>query len=312
MGKSALALTLAETLGGEIVNADSRQVYRRMDIGTAKPSPEDFSRVPHHLYNLVDPDEQFNLALYLEQAATVVEDIQSRGKLPILVGGSGLYVWGFLEGMSIPHVPPNPQLRTRLEAEAATLGHQALHDRLRSVDPDAATTIDARNVRRVIRALEVFEISGIPFSKQVTKKGLQYPVLIIGLTAPRDLLHQRADARVDAMIDAGFVDEVSDLLMRGYGPNLPSMSGVGYKQFGSYLGGESTLEEATEKTRTETHRLIRHQAAWFKSGDPRINWYDISQEYLNEARKNVEEFASPTNSRKSISLQHRSLEHGPL
>ena len=293
-GKSAIALALAETQSGEIVNADSRQVYRHMDIGTAKPPPEDLARVPHHLYDLIDPDEQFNLALYLESANTVVEDIQSRGKLPILVGGSGLYVWGLLEGMSIPHVPPNPDLRARLESEAATQGPRALHDRLRSVDPDAAASIDPRNVRRVIRALEVFEISGIPFSKQVSKKGLEYPTLIIGLTAPRDLLHQRSDSRVDAMIEAGFVDEVRDLLMRGYRLDLPSMSGVGYKQLGSYLSGESTLEEATEKTKTETHRLIRHQAAWFKPGDPRINWYDISENYIDSVTKQVAGFVSDT------------------
>ena len=136
--------------------------------------------------------------------------------------------------------------------------------------------------------------SGIPFSKQVSKKGLDYPTLIIGLTSPRDLLHQRSDARVDTMIEAGFVDEVSDLLMRGYGLDLPSMSGVGYKQLGSYLSGESTLEEATEKTKTETHRLIRHQAAWFKAGDPRINWYDISENYVESVTKQVSGFVSET------------------
>lgn len=293
-GKSALALRLAEALGGEIVNADSRQVYRCMDIGTAKPSPEDFARVPHHLYDLLDPDEQFNLALYLESANAVVEDIRSRRKLPILVGGSGLYVWGFLEGMAIPHVPPNPEFRARLEAEAATLGRQALHDRLRSVDPDAASSIDPRNIRRVIRALEVFELSGIPFSRLVSKKGLDYPTLIIGLTAPRDLLHHRSDARIDAMIEAGFVDEVGDLLMSGYSFDLPSMSGVGYKQLGSFLAGQSTLEEATEKTRTETHRLIRHQAAWFKPDDPRINWYDISQNHLDTVTELATGFVSET------------------
>lgn len=291
-GKSALALQLAETLDGEIVNADSRQVYHYMDIGTAKPSTDDFALVSHHLYNLVDPDQEFNLALYLVNANTAVEDIQSRGRLPILVGGSGLYVWGFLEGMSIPHVAPDPELRARLESEAFTLGNRALHDRLKSVDPDAAANIDSRNLRRVIRALEVFEVSGIPFSKQVTKKGLEYPVLIIGLTAPRDLLHKRSDTRVEAMIEAGFVDEVSDLLMRGYGLNLPSMSGVGYKQLASYLSGDSNLEEAIEKTMTETHRLIRHQAAWFKAGDPRINWYDINENFIEHVIKQVSGFVS--------------------
>ena len=293
-GKSALALHLAESIGGEIINADSRQVYRYMDIGTAKPPPHDLDRVPHHLYDLVDPDEPFNLALYLQQANLAVDDIYSRNRVPILVGGSGLYVWGFLEGMSIPHVPPNPDLRARLEEEAATLGPQVLHDRLNAVDPDAAANIDARNIRRVVRALEVYEVSGVPFSKQVQKKGLDYPILIIGLNGPRDTLHLRTDSRVDSMIESGFVEEVSDILGRGYGLGLPSMSGVGYKQLGSYLNGESTLEAAVEKTKTETHRLIRHQAAWFKPKDPRIDWYDISEDFTASVTERVSEFVSET------------------
>ena len=293
-GKSDLALHLAQALGGEIINADSRQVYRYMDVGTAKPPPQDFARVPHHLYDLVDPNESFNLALYLEQANLAVDDIYSRDRVPILVGGSGLYVWGFLEGMSIPHVPPNPDLRARLEKEAATLGPQVLHDRLNAVDPDAAASIDPRNIRRVVRALEVFEVSGVPFSKQVQKKGLDYPILIIGLNAPRDTLHLRTDTRIDSMIEAGFVEEVSDLLARGYGLGLPSMSGVGYKQLGSYLNGECTLEAAVEKTKTETHRLIRHQSAWFKADDPRIDWYDISKDFTGPVTERVTEFVSET------------------
>ena len=293
-GKSALALELAEAFGGEIVNADSRQVYRYMDIGTAKPPLRDFALVPHHLYGLADPDESFNLALYLERANVAVEGIRGRGRLPILVGGSGLYVWGFLEGMVIPHVPPNPDLRARLESEAAAQGYQALHDRLRAVDPDSAASIDPRNVRRVVRALEVFELSGVPFSRQVRKKGLDYPALIIGLTAPRDFLHRRADSRVDSMIESGFVAEVRSLMARGYNLDLPSMSGVGYKQIGAYLKGVSTLEEAVEETKIETHRLIRHQAAWFKAGDPRIGWYDISQGCVGPVAERVGEFAAET------------------
>ena len=171
---------------------------------------------------------------------------------------------------------------------------KSLHDRLKTVDPDAAASIDPRNIRRVVRALEVFEVSGVPFSKQVQKKGLDYPVLIIGLTAPRDTLHLRTDTRVDSMIEAGFVEEVSDLLGRGYGLGLPSMSGVGYKQLGSYLNGECTLEAAVEKTKTETHRLIRHQAAWFKPGDPRIDWYDISKDFTGLVTERVSEFVSET------------------
>ena len=291
-GKSALALSLTSAIGGEIVNADSRQVYRHMDVGTAKPTPEERSRVPHHLYDIVDPDGPFNLALYLQKARQAVSDIRERGKTPLLVGGTGLYVWGFLEGMSVPHVPPNSDLRSQLEAEAATAGPQALHQRLADVDPEAAASIDPRNVRRVVRALEVYEATGAPFSQQVRREGLDYPVHVVGLTADRALIHERADSRVEAMFDEGLVDEVQRLLDRGYPPNLPAMTGVGYKQVVPYLNGECTIGAAIKATKIATHRLVRHQYAWFKSEDPRIDWYDIGGRFADRVLSRVERFVS--------------------
>ncbi|MCH8086356.1 MAG: tRNA (adenosine(37)-N6)-dimethylallyltransferase MiaA [Chloroflexi bacterium] len=291
-GKSALALDLAEALGGEIVNADSRQVYRYMDIGTAKPSPEELSRVPHHLIDILDPDQPFNLALYLRQATQAVEDIRKRGEVPFLVGGSGLYVWGFLEGLRIPHVPPDPHFRAELELQAKLVGPQALHERLRKLDPDAADSINPNNLRRVIRALEVCEKSGVPFSKLATRDGLDYPFLVIGLSAPREVLYQRIDHRVDEMMERGLIDEVRGLMDRGYGLDLPSMSGVGYKQIGTYLQGQMALDEAVQKTKYETHKLARRQGTWFKADDQRIHWYDISGDFGDAVLEEVKQFTS--------------------
>ena len=291
-GKSRLALELAEAMGGEIVNADSRQVYRYMNIGTAKPRPEEMTRVPHHLYDILDPDEPFNLALYLDRATRATEDIHRRGKVPFLVGGSGLYVWGFLEGLNIPHVPPDHKLRQELEQEAELRGAQALHHRLRELDPDAARSIHPSNLRRVIRALEVCLKSGIPFSQLISKEGPPYPTLVIGLTAAREELYRRIDERVEDMVGQGLVGEVQALLQRGYSFDLPSMSGVGYKQIGMHLRGEISLEEAIRQTKHETHRLVRHQGAWFRPGDQRICWFDITENIGEAVLEEVDRFCA--------------------
>ena len=289
-GKSRLALDLAKALEGEIVNADSRQVYRYMDIGTAKPGAEDMARVPHHLFDILDPDEDFNLALYLEQAFKSIEDIHKRGKVPFLVGGSGLYVWGLLEGLRIPHVPPDQKLRKALELEAKRKGSRAVHERLRNLDPDAAQSINPSNLRRTIRALEVCINSGVPFSQLINKDGLAYPFHVIGLAAPREELYRRIDHRVDEMVQRGIVAEVGGLLGRAYSLDLPSMSSVGYKQIGMFLQGEMSLEEAVQQTKFETHRLARHQGAWFRTGDQRIHWHNIAEDFAEAALQEVREF----------------------
>ncbi|MDA0988530.1 MAG: tRNA (adenosine(37)-N6)-dimethylallyltransferase MiaA [Chloroflexi bacterium] len=274
VGKSKLALELARRFEGEIINGDSRQVYRHMDIGTAKPSVQERALVPHHLVDIVDPDEPYSLALYLEQARKAVQDTQERGKLPILVGGTGQYVWGLLEGFHAPQVAPNQSLRARLEAQAVDEGQEALWQRLHEVDPTAASRIDHRNVRRVVRALEVFHETGIPFSQAQGREKPPYRSMVIGLTMERPRLYERIDRRVEAMAAGGWPQEVSDLLERGYQPELPSMSSLGYREMASYVRVELPLEEAVARIKTATHRFARHQYAWFRPGDSRISWLD--------------------------------------
>jgi len=275
IGKSQLALHLARTFNGEIVNADSRQVYRYMDIGTAKPSLEQLSLVPHHLLNIVNPDENFNLAQYQHLAYQAIDDIRQRNKLPLLVGGSGLYVWSVLEGWRIPQVPPDPEFRHSLEEKAAKVGKDELYRELMEVNPDAAQRIDPRNVRRVIRALEVHRSTETPLSQLQHKQAPHFKTLIVGLTTDRIELYHRIDLRVNEMIKQGLVEEVKRLVNMGYGLNLPAMSGIGYKQIGLYLKGELGLGAAIEQIKFETHRFVRHQYNWFQLKDDRIEWFNI-------------------------------------
>jgi tRNA dimethylallyltransferase len=275
-GKTALALRLAEALPVEVVSADSRQVYRYMDIGTAKPTREERERVPHHLLDVVDPDAAFTLAQYQELAYRAIDDVQRRGRIPLLVGGTGLYVRAVLEGLHIPHVEPDPRLRQQLLAEADSQGFAVLHERLRALDPVAAERIDARNVRRVVRALEVCCRLGQPISSLQRASPPPYQVLRIGLHMPRARLYQRIDARIDAMLSAGLVEEVRALVARAYGLDLPSMSGLGYRQIGMYLSGETTLPEAVALIQRHTRRFVRQQANWFREDDPAVAWFDAS------------------------------------
>ena len=288
IGKSRLALSLAQTFGGEVINADSRQVYRYMDIGTAKPPPEERALVPHHLLDVVDPDQEFSLALYQGLAYRAMEDVLGRGHLPLLVGGSGLYVWAVVEGWQVPPVPPDPTLRRELEATARQEGADALYLRLREVDPAAAEAVDRRNPRRLVRALEVSLGQGRPWARR--KAPPPYAFRLIGLTAPRPQLYQLIDSRVDTMVEKGLVAEVEALLQRGYSLSLPALSGVGYRQIGLYLKGELSLEEAIRQTKFHTHRIARHQYAWFRPADPRLHWLDINEDPEAQARRLVEEW----------------------
>jgi len=276
-GKTALAVALARAIDGEIVGADSRQVYRRLDIGTAKPTPEERALAPHHLLDVVDPDEPFSLAEYLELATAALEDIWARGRQPLLVGGSGQYVWALLEGWTVPRLPPQRELRRSLEERAEREGAEALHEELARIDAPAAKSIDARNVRRVIRALEVYQATGRPISFWQEKAPPSWDTLVLGLACPRDELYRRIDARVDGMMQAGLVDEVQGLLTMGYSRELPSMSGIGYREVCQYLAGELDLSAAAARIKTATHRLARQQATWFRRDDPRIRWIEVSQ-----------------------------------
>ena len=275
-GKTDLAIALARHVGGEIVNADSRQVYRSMDIGTAKPTPAQRAAAPHHLLDVVDPDEPFTLADYLERAHNAIAGILTRGGLPIVVGGTGLYVRALAQGFAVPRVPPDPCLRAELEMLAEAEGSPALLARLRRSDPHTAATIDARNPRRLIRAIEVAEATGVSFAAQ-QKARPRYDALVLGLTADRALLYERADRRVDAMMAAGFLDEVAALYARGYSPDLPALSGLGYRQLGEHLRGARTLDDAVQATKLATHGFIRRQLTWFRR-EPGIHWLDIAHD----------------------------------
>ena len=272
VGKSQLALSLAERFGGEIINADSRQVYRYMDVGTSKPTLAEQQRFSHHLIDIVNPDEDFSLALYSRMAAEVIEAVHQRGGLPLLVGGSGLYVWSVLEGWKIPPVVPNVELRHALEARVEKEGGDVLYRELQAIDPLAASKIHPHNVRRIIRSLEIYrEMNKLP-SSLWSKKAPEFSVLVIGLTMDRGELYGEIDRRVDKMIQRGLIAEAEGLLRRGYDFSLPAMSGIGYKQIGLFIRGEMTLPLAIDRIKFETHRLARHQYAWFHLENPRIHW----------------------------------------
>lgn len=290
VGKTGVSLSLAPAFGGEVVSADSRQIYRYMDIGTAKATHEERARVPHHMIDVVDPDEPFTLADYQAGACAAIEAIHARGGLPLLVGGTGLYVRAALGGYTIPRVPPNPAVRARLEAVAAREGSLALHARLSAVDPAAAARIDHRNVRRVIRALEVFEVSGQRISEQQTVAVPPWRVLRIGLTVERAELYRRIDARVDWQMEHGLLAETEGLIARGFGCELPSMSGLGYRQICMYLRGEVSLVAAVELIKTRTHRFARQQYTWFRLDDPGILWLVADATAAERAAKAVADF----------------------
>jgi tRNA dimethylallyltransferase len=277
VGKSELALHLAQYFPVEIISADSRQVYRYMNIGTNKPSPAERASILHHVIDVVEPDEDFSLAMYYQLAIEALEAIQQKGKLPLLVGGSGLYVWSLIEGWKIPQVPPDQKLRRQLEARAEQEDSQSLYRELQDIDPMAAEKINPSNIRRVVRALEIYYATGQPPSQLQRKKAPSFPILVIGLTQERSELYRRIDGRVDKMVQRGLVEEVEQLLKKGYSPSLPSMSGIGYKQIGHFLRGEMTLPEAIDKIKYETHRLVRHQYAWFRLSDSKIRWFDVSE-----------------------------------
>jgi tRNA dimethylallyltransferase len=276
VGKSELALHLAQYFPIEIISADSRQVYRYMDIGTNKPSPAERESVTHHLIDVVEPDQDFSLATYHQLTIEALKAIKQKSKLPLLVGGSGLYVWSLVEGWKIPQVPPDKKRRNQLEARAEQEGSQNLYQELRDIDPVAAAKINPSNIRRIIRALEIYHATGQRPSQLQRKEAPDFPILLIGLTRERSELYRRIDWRVDKMIQMGLIEEVEQLLKKGYSLSLPSMSGIGYKQIGQFLQGEMTLPQAIDKIKYETHQLARRQYAWFRLGDSRIHWFDSS------------------------------------
>jgi tRNA dimethylallyltransferase len=289
IGKSNLAIRLCQKINSEIISADSRQVYRFMDIGTAKPDIEERALIPHNLIDIINPDESFSLAEYQQLCKLLIDDMHGRNIVPFLVGGSGQYVWAVLEGWNIPKVIPDIEYRDMLEKKAAEIGKEELYRELQSVDPEAAARIDASNVRRVIRALEIAG-NAIDDKTRQRNKNPVYDALIIGLTTSRDEIYRRIDDRIDTMIENGLVEEVKELVKRGYKLDLPSMSAIGYKQIGMFLKGELSLEEAIQQIKYETHRYVRNQYNWFKLKDDRIKWFDIQNDIESDIIKSIKDF----------------------
>ena len=268
-------MALAARMAVEVVNADSRQVYRYMDIGTGKPSKDQRAQVEHHVIDVANPDEDFSLATYLRLANDAIETVAARGHIPLIVGGTGLYLWSLVEGWQVPEVPPDREYRKSIEGIAGTQGREAVHDELARIDAAAAARIHPRNLRRVIRALELFHATGTLPSKLLWRKG-SAPAgsVIIGVGLDRARLFARADARVDRLIGEGFPEDVRSLLDKGFGPSLPAMTSIGYREMMEYVLEKSDLETTVAHIKRETRRLIRRQHAWFRPTDERIIWLD--------------------------------------
>ena len=288
-GKTGLALDLAKKFSGEIISADSRQVYKGMDIGTGKLDLQstiyDVSRekgkwvidgVPIYLYDIIDPDKNFSMAEYQQLAYTKINEAQSRKKLPILVGGSGLYVRSVVQGLKVPQVKPDKKIREKLAKKS--LG--TLLGELEKVDPKMYLGIDKSNQRRIIRALEVYHKTGKPMSTLAKKYQPDFDVLQFGLTAPREILYKDADERIDNWINRGFVEEVRELLQK-YDSTLPSMSSLGYRQIIAYLNKKISLDEAVKRIKFDHHGYIRRQLTWFKK-EPNLFWFYITDSNFKE------------------------------
>ena len=280
-GKTESAVLAARALRGEILTADSMQVYRGMDIGTAKPTPAERQGIPHHLIDLVDPDEEFSVAQYVTLADALIRDIHARGKVPIVAGGTGFYINALIDRWEFPPQPADLSIRARLRLEAEAQGLAPLHDRLRAIDPTTAERLHPNDLKRVIRALEVFELTGKPLSAFDYKVGdpahdAPYAPRLFGLSLPRETLHERLEARVHAQLAAGLLEEVRRLYDAGYGPELPAMKGITYRQLLGYLRGDYDLDTAIALMVRDNRRYARRQFTWFNA-DKRIHWLDLSE-----------------------------------
>jgi tRNA dimethylallyltransferase len=273
VGKTEISIQLAQRLNAEIVSADSRLFYRGLDVGTAKPTLAQRQAVPHHLVDVARPDETLTLAAFQQLARSAISEIQHRGRLPILVGGTGQYVRAVTRGWSPPRVPPDARLRAILQELAGRRGSDWLHRRLASIDPEAARAVDHRNVRRTIRALEVILRTGRTFSGQRSQEAAPYTMVMLGLTRPRPALYSRIDERIEHMFENGLLEETRTLLQSGYSPDLPALSAIGYRECVGLIEGKLHLEDAKRQIKRATRAFVRRQANWFKPSDPEIVWF---------------------------------------
>jgi tRNA dimethylallyltransferase len=262
-GKTMLGIALAKRVGGEIVSADSRQIYRGMDIGTAKPTADERRAVPHHLIDIKDPDESYTVAEYQRDAIAAINDIAGRGNIPLLVGGTGLYIRAVVENLDIPKTAAQPELRASIEREIARDGLDAAFKKLVALDPEAAAVVDPRNPRRVMRALEVAITTGEPFTAQRSKNAPLFDTLVLGLNPPPKVLRDRINRRVDAMMRDGFVYEVKTLVKK-YGTTAPAFNAIGYREIVDHLNGNCSIEEAAASIKRNTWHYAKRQMTWFK------------------------------------------------
>lgn len=282
-GKTTLAISLAQKFGGEIVSADSRQIYRGMDIGTAKPTADERRAIPHHLIDIKDPNENYTVADYQRDAIATIEDIIARGKVPLLVGGTGLYMRAVVENLDIPKTVAQPELRAGIEREIARDGLDAVFKKLVALDPEAAGGVDPKNPRRVVRALEVAITTGEPFTAQRAKRASLFDTLMLGLNPAPEVLRDRIDHRVDAMLRDGLVHETAALIKK-YGVAAPAFDAIGYREIINHLNGDRSIEQATAAIKINTWHYAKRQMTWFKKTDG-IRWIKNPDEAVTLAQE---------------------------
>lgn len=294
-GKTALGVALAKALDGEIISADSMQIYREMDIGTAKVTTKEMQGVPHHLVDCVSPAEDFSVARFKAAALAAIAEILARGKLPIIVGGTGLYINSLTLPWDFQKNDGSETIRKRLEAEAETFGKEALYERLKSVDPVSAQMIHPNNLKRVIRALEIFEINGKPksyFDEQTKQQEVPYDYWLLGLNWSREVLYERINRRIDIMVESGLIEETQRLIERGYDWNLTALKAIGYKELRPYLEGEMPLKEALTLLKRDSRHYAKRQLTWFRK-DARIHWIEMNEakslnQLVDECRREID------------------------
>ena len=289
IGKTSVGIELAKKHGGEIVSADSMQIYRYMDIGTAKPTPSELAQVPHHMIDIVDPDEDYDAVQFSKRARDRVAEIFNRGRIPFIVGGTGLYIKALLHGL-FQSKPVDPQIRNRLKQEADENGSKVLHERLQQLDPETANRLHPNDSYRILRALETIESTGKSISELHQEHGFEddpYSTQMIGLQMDRQKLYDRIDQRVDLMLDAGLVGEVTKLLGMGYMAELKSMQSIGYRHVTEFLQNKMPWDECVRTLKRDTRRFAKRQFTWF-GADDKIQWYEPDQ--VNDIVRMVEGF----------------------
>jgi len=282
VGKTTVSIELASRLNGAIISADSRLFYRGMDIGTAKPTQEQMRKVTHYLIDVTDLDHIWSLAVFQQHVKRLIPKISRLGKLPIMVGGTGQYIRAIIEEWKIPAQKADLQLRSAIVKWVEDIGKEGLHKRLSVVDPIAAETIDYRNARRTIRALEVVFKTGRKFSEQRTKKTSPYNVIMVGINRPREELYACVDERIEKMIADGFIEEVKGFINEGYEKQLENISAIGYVEIAEFIKGEIALEEAIRLIKRKTRIFVRRQSNWFKLTDPRIKWFNADEQVIDQ------------------------------